>query len=1721
MSNTIRCNWETAKLDYPRALFVPDLILKQAHTKPDALAAVCGPDQLSYRELTIRAGQLAMQLRGLGVGSNVLVGIYLERSLNLVIAQLAVFLAGGAYLPLDPRLPKERVKFLLRDSAAAVVLTQKSLRGHLLEDGVSLLSLDESSEKPAKLEETEQHDLQGWPAWRQDQLAYVIYTSGSTGLPKGVEITHANLMHLVAWHLHCYNLTAADRCSHLAGLSFDASVWETWPTLAAGASLWFVDEQTRLSPQLLRSWLVEQRITLSFVPTALAEELLLLAWPTQTTLRCLLTGGDVLHRYPPRNLPFQLFNHYGPTECTVVATVGLIEPGVQSVQAPPIGRAIANTRLYILDHNRRQRVPFGEVGELAIGGANVGKGYRGHPEWTNERFIELILPDQTTERVYCTGDLVRFLPDGQLEFLGRQDQQVKLRGFRIEPGEIEMALLGHPAIREALVLPHEARPGQKRLCAFLVYDNGPKPSYQELRTFIGQHLPDYMLPAAFVELEAMPLTANGKIDRSALVSRLEQEAGDALPQQAPLTETELTLALLWERILGISRPGRDAHFIAMGGHSLLAVRLVAAIKETFQVDLSYGKLFEHPLLGEQAALIDSLEQAESLPPLLPVSASEHYELSSGQKALWFLSRLVPDEPLYTNILAYRLSGPLHLVGLEKSINDLIKRHPALRTVFPLKGERPIQRVLPELALTLELLKLESGSSSERERQAMAWLRQAARQPFDLEQGPLIRAAVVQIAEQDHLLLLTLHHLISDGQSVAIFLRELAALYQGHCVGQPVSLPALPPHQLAFAAWQGELAGSNFFARQAAYWQEQLKSVPATLSLPTDYPRPARQAFHGAQKLFVLPAQLSQALLALSQAEGVTLFMTLLTAWAILLYRYSKQEVFAIGVPALNRSHPALEEAVGMFVNTLALRMDFSAAPGFLALLKQVYATAVAAYAQQELPFEQVVELLQPERSLSHNPIFQVMFAFQNEDFAALSLPQLTSQQVALDIGTSLFDLTLEAIESKQGLRILFEYNSELFAEATIARMIGHFQRVLEAIVANPDQPVASLPLLSEAECLQQLYDWNATAFAGSLQLPIATLVEAQAQQRPGQVALISEDVALSYQELNEQANQLARSLLARGVRTGSLVGVALERSPALVICLLAILKVGAAYLPLDPAYPPQRLASLLADAHPALLITQSWLAPLFPQVQGQTVYLDTLGTETEQQSKANLAISVESTTDMYVIYTSGSTGQPKGVVMPQRAVLNHLSWMQQRFPLSSEDCVLQHTSQSFDVSVWEIFAPLVLGAKLVLMPPDKDNDPEYFIKIIQRQRVSILQSVPALLVMLLEQRDFSQCTTLRRVFCGGEAMPASLVERFYATSTAELINMYGPTETCIDATYWVCPRTALPTNIPIGHPIGHAQAYVLDAHLQLLPVGVPGELYLGGHGLAAGYLNSPELTATRFIANPFPHTPGARLYKTGDLVCARSDGTLEFLGRLDQQVKVRGFRIELGEIEDILLKHPAIHEAMVVVRSYANDQRLLAAVVYQHGRSSSELELRSYLQERLPAYMIPSTFVSLPALPLTANGKYDRAALAELTLPETETSENYLAPRTQTEAKLVECWQSLLEHAQIGIKDNFFALGGSSLLAARIVARIREIWHIDLLLRSMFETPTIMELASKIDELLEQQQQVFQRRLETVIDPAAAQDLLAEFSALTDEDINRLFAALAKTTNEERLSNEK
>ena len=1648
-------SWNQTQTAIPEAC-VHHLFEQQAKRTPQAPALVSGNRTLSYTGLNRQANQLAHWLRRQGVRPGDRMGVCLERSTNLIITLLAILKAGGNYLPLDPLYPTQRLQFFLHDAKTALLICDHDTLdlANGLDTSLPLVNL---SDIAPDLADASSDNPDSPP--NPDALAYILYTSGSTGQPKGVPIQHRSLTNLLCAMAKQPGVQPHDTLLAVTTLAFDIAALELFVPLIVGAKLVLADQPSLNDPERLMALLARHEISVMQATPSTWRLLLENGWSGHTGLK-ILCGGEALDSSLARELlrcGNGLWNLYGPTETTIWSGVLQVGETHLSGSVVPLGPPIANTEFYVLDEGL-EPVPIGIAGELYIGGAGLSSGYHQRTELTEAAFIANPLSEVLSEasaRLYKTGDRVRWRSDGTLAYLGRMDSQVKLRGFRIELGEIESVLSQHPQVGQAVVSVHQG----EILVAYVTSAADDPPKEMLLRQYLGEKLPVYMVPIHYIMLDTLPLTPNGKINRQAL------PAPEGLPPQgaSPRTPAEELVAGIWAQVLGRESVSLSEDFFEAGGHSLLATRVMAQLRQILGVDLPLRTLFDHSRLADFAqAVVQSTPGLSAA--LVPRERPALLPMSFAQQRLWMLTQIEPDIPWYTLPVALRVLGPLDCDLLAPSLSVIIERHEALRTSFHQDEKGFYVELHPAPACVVPVFDLSQIEPGSRQQWVYELACTAAQHLFDLTQAPLLRAKVLRLAENDHVLLLTLHHIIADAWSLGILVHELARVYDALRQGNTIALPPLPVQYIDYAIWQRDEPTQVHLAEQLAYWQHQLEGVPPLTPLPTDHPRPPVQTGEGATYRFVLPPDLVKAVQRLSHQHGATLFMTLLAAFKVLIYRYSGVTDIVIGTPVSQRQQAEVEGLIGLFINTLVLRTDLSGDLPVSGLLERVRDVALEAYNHQDVPFEQVIEALPLPRSSSHEPLCQVLLVLHNAPLEELELEGLSWAPLTVESQSAKFDLTLILRQSNEGLEGVLEYRTALFEAATIERMSGHLRTVLEGMAEYPQARLSQLPLLSLPE-REQLALWNRTETPYPRGSCIHELFEDQVQRTPRATALVMHDERWSYQELNTRANQLARYLRELGVGPEVPVGLWNHRRPETVMAILAILKASGVYVPLDPAYPPERLAFMIDDMHLSIMLTldPGEPPPALQDAFEHSICLAAVRDELARQSSENLP-NLNTPEDLaYILYTSGSTGTPKGVCTPHRGVVRlvqHTSYVE----LGPEEVILQAAPLTFDASTFEIWGALLNGGELVLLPT---SAPSLFElgQLIEQYGITTLWLTAGLFHLMVDEQ-LERLQGVRQLLAGGDVLSGTHLRNALAElPQLRIINGYGPTEgttfTCCQVMTHAHPPAGSP---PIGTPIANTQVYVLDDAMQAVPVGIPGELYIGGDGLSRGYLNRPELTAAAFVPNPFwhPQAPlswSTTLYKTGDRVRYLPDGALEFMERIDQQVKIRGFRVELGEIEAALAQHPDVQDAVLTVDGNRSEHKRLVAYLVPQGVADTDGmggELRRFLAAKLPDYMLPSQFVWLPSLPLTANGKVDRQALPS---PHHSPGTAALAPRTEAETQLASIWASLLQVESVGIDENFFELGGDSILAMQIVSRAAQA-GLAISPKQIFQHQTVAELAA-------------------------------------------------------------
>lgn len=1663
-------------LPTPYPLCISHLLAERAERTPEALALLApGRAPLTYGRLWQLVDDVVQQLHALGVGRGDRVAVVLPNGPEMAVAALAVA-AEAICVPLNPAYGAREWDVALAAMRARALLVQADrdapARAVAQAHALGILELVPRHEAEAGCF-TLTGEALGHPAPPEfappDDVAVVLQTSGTTSQPKWVPLTHANICTRAYHKCVAHHLVAPDRCLNVMPLYHGHGLIHTLLTsLMAGAS---VVCSPGFDAATFFLWMAEFHPTWYSAGPAIHQAILAQAALERAVIeRCplrfirsgtaplspqMLTRLETVFKAP-------VTETYGLTETSMIACQplppGERKPGAVGV---PIELEVA-----IMDEPATL-LPRGATGEIVVRGATVMQGYDNDPMATASAF---------THGWFKTGDQGFLDTAGYLFITGRLKDIINRGGEKIAPWEVEDVLMSHPAVAQAVAfaVPH-SRLGED-MAAAVVLRQHPTTTANELRQFVAMRLAAFKVPRQVLIVADMPTGPTGKPQRPGLAEKFglaAPEPGRArrgAGRTAPRTPVEAVLVGLWAQVLGVERVDIHDDFFVLGGDSIAATQLLSRVHAALHVALSFPSFFETPTVAEMARSLEAASRAAlgtSVPPVQPMPGDSAIPLSYAQQRLWFLEQLGLSRHAYHLLKVVRLRGTLHATALAQSLQDIARRHAILRTTFVTVQGRPLQVIAPALDLSLSVVELRELPEPGQEAQVQALARAEVQRPFDLARGPLLRATLVRLAEAEHVLLLTMHHIVSDGWSHGVFWRELAILYEACVTGQPAALPELAVQYADFAQWQQQWLQGEVLETPLTYWRQQLAGV-STLQLPTDRPRPAVQTFRGARYVLAFSPALTTALKALSQRHGVTLFMLLLAAFQTLLHRYTGQDDIAIGTLIANRQQVETEGLIGFFVNTLVLRTDFSGQPRFRELLERVRAVALEAYMHQDLPFEKLLEVLRPARDLSHTPLFQVLFVLQNAPQQLPELAGLTLTALEVDPETAKFDLMLELAETPQGLQGSFEYSTDLFDAATIARMARHLHTLLEGISTDPVQRLSTLPLLSADERHRVLVTWNDTTTDPAPEQCIHQLFEAQVARTPDAIAVIYADAHLTYRALHRRANQVAHYLQRLGVGPEVLVGLCMERSLEMVVGLLGILKAGAAYVPLDPSYPQERLSFMLEDAQLPVVLTQERYAPGVAEHGAEVVCLDSGWPAMARQSDQPPVSGATANNVASLLYTSGSTGQPKGVLGSHRATLHVLAWLWQAYPFARQEVCCQKTSMSFVDSIQELLGPLLQGIRTVLIPDEMLQDLPRFVQTLAAHHVTRILLVPALLRVLLDTYGDleSRLPELTLWISSGEILPRELCQRFLERMRhSHLSNLYGASEVSANATcYDIGPQQQVSSIVPIGRPIANTQVYVLDRYLQPVPIGVPGELHVGGTGLARGYRNRPALSAEQFIPHPCSDEPGARLYKTGDLVRYLPDGNIAYLGRVDHQINIRGFRIEPGEIETALEQHPAIRQAVVVAREDTpGDTRLVAYLCATQEPAPTGSALRSFLQARLPNHMLPAIFVLLDAMPLTSNGKVDRLALPAPNPARPALAAAFVSPRTPTEEVLAGIWATVLGVAEVGVHDNFFDLGGHSLMAIQVLSRLRDVLQVEVPVRALFEAPTVADLALYIE----------------------------------------------------------
>jgi amino acid adenylation domain-containing protein len=1655
-------DWNNTKVEYPADKCIHSLFEEQAAKTPESIAVVYENESLSYSALNSRANQLASYLVKQGAGEGRCVALCVERSLDLIIGLLAITKSGAPYIPLDPIYPKERLALILNDASPVLILTQSSLTDKLPPTSGKLIFIDDKSV-------FENESLRNPGPGNSKNPAYILYTSGSTGKPKGVQITQQAVVNLISSMSKSFAVMPSDILYAVTTIAFDIAQMDMFLPLFNGAKLVIGTADTATDMELLIQQIEESGATLFQATPVTYKMLVIHSWKGKSDLR-VLAGGEAFSKELVRELLprcREVWNGYGPTETAIYSVVKKLTPAdAEGEGYVQIGKPIDNTYVYVLN-SKLIPVPVGIPGELYIGGVGVSPGYLNLPEMTNERFIANPFSDQTNLKIYRTGDIVQYFNDGNMVFLNRMDSQVKIRGFRIELGEIESAISQFKSIRDNVVIAREDNPGDKRLAAYIIPQENTEPDLSDLRQFLKAKLPDYMIPSAFVKMESFPLTPNGKVNRKALPVPEVIHSLLTTHYIAPRNEKEQQLSAIWSRVLKIEKIGVLDNFFELGGNSLVATMLISRINNLFKIRLPLRVLFEKQTISEIGMEIEKfkrpgtvVELAQTIPHIQ--SASNDFPLSPGQKRLWFVENFEPGNRAYNMPFDYRIDGVVDPLILEKSIEELLKRHESLRTIIPTVDGNPVQVIREITPYPLEIIYLDHLSREEKVEAIEGYSYENEMHLFDLEKGPLFIGKLLKISSSEWMLLINTHHIINDGWSVGTLIDELGIIYTALKDKKPV---CLPPHSITytdFATWQNEWLKGDECKKQLNFWVNELTGAPELLQLPMDFQRPQHQTYDGDEVSFILDKKITEQLRQFSQDNNVSLFMTLLSVFNSLISRYTSQEDFVIGIPIAGRVLKELESLVGLLINNFPLRITTRENMSFLEMFEMTKKKFFHAYDNQELPVDLVVQELKLTRYANISPLFQVMFNLLNMFDQEICLGDSKMKMVDKRRHIAQFDLSMHIYESTNNMNCVLEFNTNLFKRERIERMAGHFIAFVNAILKDPGQKLRKIPMLAESEKKLILGDWNSTSAEYETEKCLHTLIEERVVQSRDSIAITDDNLQITYAELNAKANRLAHHLHDSGAIEGSLIGICLERSSNLVVALLAVLKAGCTYIPLDPIYPKNRLALILEDSNPVIMLTEKNLLESLPESNAKYIFL---ADEEAYRDKPvhNPVYSVSPETVAYLIYTSGSTGKPKGVQIQHRALVNFMSSMRKRPGITSKDVLLALTTISFDIAGLELYLPLLNGAEIVITKHETSVNPELLIHKIGECKPTIIQATPVTFRML-NSSGWSGLPNLK-ILCGGEAMPKDLANDLLR-KCGELWNMYGPTETTIWSTTEKVELNESDTSgyVNLGKPIDNTLVYVLNPELQLVPVGYPGELFIGGDSLAKGYYHLPEMTKEKFLPDPFSDKVGARMYRTGDLVQQTEEGKLEFLNRVDSQVKIRGFRIELGEIESALSLYKTVKDNVVVVREDTpGDKKLIAYIIRKDNQDTDIPEVRQFLKTKLPDYMVPSSFIFIDKFPLTPNGKIDRKALPSPKELAPQEAKSYMEPKTDIEKKLHQIWCEVLKLDRIGIDENFFDIGGHSMIAVTLMVKIENELDIRLPLATLFEQSNIREMAALIE----------------------------------------------------------
>lgn len=1662
--NTLLTVWNTPQSNFYADNLLHHCFLEQVEKYPQRIALQYEDVSLSYAELDKLSNKLANHLIQYKTGPDVLVGLCLDRSINLIVGLLAILKTGSAYVPMDPAAPVSRLEFIIDDAAMPVVLTEKKYFDIFSSQAMQLELVDINAK-----EINSSSDSAVSSGVSPENIAYVIYTSGSTGKPKGVLVEHKNVIRLFSATDEWYKFTENDVWTLFHSCTFDFSVWEIWGALFYGAKLLVVPYWISRSPEEFHKYLREEKVTvLNQTPSAfkqLSHVDQQLNGPSELSLRYVIFGGEALDLESLRpwfnrhgdKVP-QLINMYGITETTVHVTYRPISlADIEAGNGSIIGKPIADLQTYLLDKHLNL-VPTGVTGEIFVAGAGVARGYLNRPALNEERFLDDHISANASSKLYRSGDLARYRPNGDMEYLGRIDDQVKIRGFRIELGEIESSLSSAQEVKQNIVIVQSDVSGTPCIVAFYIKNENKDSSAEMLRSYLRKNLPDYMIPQYFIEVENFALTSNGKIDRKALPLITDVKQMSETEYVAPRNSVEKELESIWSEVLGITEISIHENFFNIGGHSLLATQLISRIKNYFEIDLPLRSLFDASSIAELTLKVKALQsgvQKTLQPAIEKHTGNVPVELSFAQQRLWYLDQLEPENPVYNIPVIYQLSGELQTVYLIDALQTIYMRHQVLRTSFQFNEDKAAQ-VIDESPLNIEIINLVDQD----EVALNQLIATESVTTFRLDQSPLIRIKLVKINATTHILMLVIHHSLFDGWSTRVLMNELSLLYSASVNSVEPLLPRLSIQYSDYALWQRNWLQGEVLQQQLDYWTAHLQGELPVLELPTDFARPSHFNYIGKTYSVELPEQLMSALGEQARGAGATPFMFSLAAYITLLYRYTGQTDIITGTIIANRNHAQTENLLGYFANTLAIRTQFDEVPSFSQLLAQVRENCLNAYTYQDLPFERLVEELNPDRELSHTPVYQTLFSYNSAMGLEPSLADIELKVLSIESQVARTDLSFSIEEdSNGGYRLEIEYCSDLFKEQSIARFTEHYINLLQSIVKTPQAKLYELPMLVESD-FSIIASSNNTAKVYPGEQCIHHVISQQVKQTPQAIAISYNGDDLSYQQLEENSDKLAQHLATLNIKANQLIALCVNRSADMLVAMLAILKSGAAYLPLDPDYPADRIEFILEDADVSVILTETSVLDILPESKTKNILLDQPWDQQLPIVSADTTVTdVNSQNVAYTIYTSGSTGKPKGVLVPHGTVVNFLNSMAEKPGLKPGDVLLAVTTLSFDIAVLELFLPLFTGAKIELADREAAADGASLLEKISSAGVNVMQATPATWRIMLASgwRPGSEL----KVLCGGEAMPADLAAELLSHASS-VWNMYGPTETTVWSTLYQITDAEQP--ILIGKPIANTQIHILDKNRQLLPAGVAGEMYIAGAGVTRGYLKRPDLTRERFLKLPINGAEPEIMYRTGDLVKYLADGNIEYINRLDNQVKVRGFRIELGEIENVLTDHKEVKQVVVIVREdRPGDTRLVAYYVSLEGDEISVTSLRKHLRAQLPDYMIPQHFVELDKLPVTPNGKINRQALPA-PFSDGAGAEDFVAPSTENEIIIAEIWKEVLDTDKVSVNDNFFEIGGHSLLSVQVIGKFKEKTGIKLELRSVI-MDTLGQIAAQCPQL--------------------------------------------------------